>query len=46
MECTMDDFQETLQYALKSRKKVFEEQITIQNMRDTVTITVRKERRS
>ena len=45
MECTMDDLEETLTDALKSRKKVFEETLTITNFRDTVTITVRKERR-
>lgn len=45
MECTMDDLQETLTDALKSRRKVFEETITIQNLRDTVIITIRKERR-
>lgn len=45
MECTMDDLQETLQDALKSRRKVFEERITIRNLRgEIVTITVRKER--
>jgi hypothetical protein len=41
----MDDLQETLTDALKSRKKVFEEKITIRNFRETVTITVKKERR-
>jgi hypothetical protein len=41
----MDDIEETLTDALKSRKKVFEERIVIQNMRgEVVTITVRKER--
>lgn len=42
MECTMDDLQETLTDALKSRKKVFEEAITITNFRETITITVKK----
>jgi len=46
MECTMDDLEETLTDALKSRKKVFEERITIRNFQDTVTITIRKERYS
>lgn len=46
LECTMDDIKETLTDALKSRRKVFEERITITNLRgEVVTITVRKERR-
>lgn len=45
LEYTMDDLQETITEALKSRKKVFEETITIRNFRETVTITVKKERR-
>jgi len=45
LECTMDDIEETLTDALKSRRAVFEARITIRNLRgEVITITVRKER--
>lgn len=46
LECTMADVKETIQDAIKSRRKVFEERLTIHNLRgEVITITVRKERR-
>lgn len=44
-ELMMDDLKEVIEDAKKSRRKTFEQHITMQNLREVITITVRKERR-
>ena len=45
IECMMDDVKEVIEDAKKSRRKVFEQVITMVSPREVITITVRKERR-
>lgn len=41
----LDDIKESIEDARKSRRKVFEETITMQNLRETITVTVKKVKR-
>ena len=45
LECMMDDVKEVIEDAKKSRRKVFEQAITMESPREVIVITVRKERR-
>lgn len=44
-ELMLDDIKDTIEDAKKSRRKTFEETITMHNLRETITITVKKVKR-
>lgn len=41
-ELMLDDIKDAVEDAKRSRKKVYEDTITMQNLRETITITVKK----
>ncbi|MCC7369670.1 MAG: hypothetical protein IT306_14670 [Chloroflexi bacterium] len=46
MELMLDDVKESIEDAIKSRRKVFEHRITMSSLRgEVITIDIRKERR-
>lgn len=45
MECTMDDIKDSIEEAMKSRRKVYEATTTISSPREVITVTVKKVRR-
>ena len=44
-ECMMDDLKDVIEDAKKSRRKTFEQSVVMQNLRETIVITVKKVRR-
>ena len=44
-ELMLDDIKDVIEDAKKSRRKIFEQAVTMQSMRETITVTVKKVRR-